>query len=59
MGVDREEKKKQGAGDQGLMFGYATNETEFLMPSPYILLSSIGRKTNKSSKKQICKLVET
>ena len=34
MGVDRKEKKKQGAGDQGLMFGYATNETSSLMPSP-------------------------
>ena len=34
MGVDRSEQKKQGAGDQGLMFGYASNETEFLMPAP-------------------------
>lgn len=53
MGVDKKSKEEQGAGDQGLMFGYASNETDVLMPAPITYAHRLVRRQAQLRKEDV------
>ncbi len=52
-GVDRSAPEEQGAGDQGLMFGYATNETDVLMPAPITYAHRLVQRQSEMRKEHV------
>ncbi len=55
MGVDREDMENQGAGDQGMMFGYASHETDVLMPAPITYAHLLVKKQDEMRSNGILK----
>ena len=58
MGVDSKDNKDEGAGDQGIMFGYACKETEDLMPAPIFYSHKILRLMAEDRKSGVLKGIE-
>ncbi len=52
-GVNRKSPEEQGAGDQGLMFGYATNETDVLMPAPITFAHRLVERQSEMRKSHV------